>query len=111
MKKPQKIQVSEKLGEISPHDLTLSKEEAFSIFSVTPKREYDSVGVDFEIDEKGYCVEYRLKLYGYRKETDEELAKRTERNKEFADSLKRKKSLRLQEEKELYEKLKKKFEK
>lgn len=111
MKKPQKIQIQEKLGQISPYNLTLSKEEAFSIFALTPKHEYDSIGVDFEVDEYGWGTEYKLELYGYRQETDEEYAKRLEEIKKSADLLKKKQNLKLQEEKELYEKLKKKFEK
>lgn len=112
MKKPQKIRIQEKLGEISPYDLSLSQEEAFSIFGVTPNHEYDSITTDFDVDDRCWAgCEYRLQLYGYREETDEEYNKRVQKIQEQNSAAKRAKTLKEKQERELYEKLKKKFEK
>ncbi len=66
--------------------------------------------VDFVINEKIWGEEYSLELYGLREETDEELQKRILLQKQITENLKGKKNLKLQQEKELYERLKKKFE-
>jgi hypothetical protein len=108
MKKPQKITIREKLNSISAYDLSLSKEEAFSAFCVTPKHHYESIDIDFVVNEKIWGTEYSLELYGFREETDEEFKERISLQKQI--NLKNKKNLKLQQEKELYERLKKKFE-
>lgn len=109
MKKPQKITIREKLNSISAYDLYLTKEEAFRVFSVTPKCDYESVDIDFVVNEKFWGTEYNLELYGFREETDEEFKERISLQKQI--NLKNKKNLKLQQEKDLYERLKKKFEK
>lgn len=111
MKKPLKIQISEEIGEMSAYDLILSKEEAFSAFGINPKHEYDSIRVDFEVDERPWGNDYVLKLYGHRLETDEEYDKRVQKIQERNNAAKREKALEEKQERELYEKLKKKFEK
>lgn len=108
MKKPKKITIREKLNSISAYDLSLSKEEAFKAFGVSPKRHYESIDIDFVVNEKIWGTEYSLELYGLREETDEEFKERLLLQKQI--NLESKKSLKLQQEKELYEKLKKKFE-
>lgn len=111
MKKPKKITVREKLSSISPYDLDLSKEEAFNAFGVTPNYNYESVDIDFVVNEKIWGTEYTLELFGLREETDKEFQKRILLEKEIKEAAKKKNNLSLQKEKELYEKLKKKFEK
>ena len=111
MKKIQRNKIFEKLGEISPYDLSLSKEEAFKIFGVTPKHQYDFISTDFDVEESWGGFKYRLQLYATRLETDEEYNKRVQEIQEQNNATKREKALKEKQERELYEKLKKKFEK
>ncbi len=111
VKKPKKLKINEKLATISPYDLSLTKEEAFRIFNVKPQFEYDSVYVDFNIHDGWGGSDYEFELRGQRDETDEEYSQRAEKIKQQNAAFKQQKLLKEKKEKELYEKLKKKFEK
>lgn len=111
MKKSKKLKITEKLATISPYDISLTKEEAFRVFGFKPQFEYDSVYVDFSVHDTWGGYRYELELYGNRVETDEEYSQRVEKIKQQRVASKQQYLLQEKKEKELYEKLKKKFEK
>jgi hypothetical protein len=111
MKKPNPIFVSERLASVYPDELRLTPEQAFQAFGLEFRPEFQTIRLEFDVDE-GYSGDvYRLELFGVRPETPQETERRELEAAKIIAAQNRDKQKKEDREKKELARLKKKYEK